>query len=31
MYFELSHIHTDMQKVPTVVLESLRSTVCYTV
>jgi hypothetical protein len=31
MYFEPSQIHKDMQIVPTVVLESLRNAVCYTV
>ena len=31
MYFEPSQVHKDMQIVPTIVLESLRNAVCYTV
>jgi hypothetical protein len=31
LYFEPSQVHKDMQLIPTVVLESLRNAVCYTV
>lgn len=31
LYFESSQVHKDMQLIPTVVLESLRNAVCYTV